>query len=77
MRTALLLVALLAAATTVDARTDDRSRRDRELAAQVLNLDTVFHWANVMAGALRLLDVPPDGLDRLPATKIVQAHREP
>jgi cell division protein FtsI (penicillin-binding protein 3) len=34
-------------------------------------------FANVMAGALRLLGVPPDGLDRLPATTLVQASREP
>jgi cell division protein FtsI (penicillin-binding protein 3) len=31
-------------------------------------------YANVMAGALRLLGVPPDGLDRLPATTLVQAN---
>lgn len=30
-------------------------------------------FANVMAGALRLMGVPPDGLDRLPATTLVQA----
>jgi cell division protein FtsI (penicillin-binding protein 3) len=30
-------------------------------------------FANVMAGALRLLGIPPDGLDRLPATTLVQA----
>jgi cell division protein FtsI (penicillin-binding protein 3) len=34
-------------------------------------------FANVMAGALRLLGVPPDGLDRLPAATLVQANREP
>jgi cell division protein FtsI (penicillin-binding protein 3) len=34
-------------------------------------------FANVMAGALRLLGVPPDGLDRLPAATLVQASREP
>jgi cell division protein FtsI (penicillin-binding protein 3) len=34
-------------------------------------------FANVMAGALRLLGVPPDGLDRLPATTLVQASRTP
>ena len=34
-------------------------------------------FSNVMAGALRLLGVPPDGLDRLPATTLVQASREP
>ena len=33
-------------------------------------------FANVMAGALRLLGVPPDGLDRVPATTLVQASRE-
>jgi cell division protein FtsI (penicillin-binding protein 3) len=33
-------------------------------------------FANVMAGALRLLGVPPDGLDRLPAATLVQASRE-
>jgi cell division protein FtsI (penicillin-binding protein 3) len=30
-------------------------------------------FANVMAGALRLMGVPPDGLDQLPATTLVQA----
>ncbi|NLG76180.1 MAG: penicillin-binding protein 2 [Xanthomonadaceae bacterium] len=34
-------------------------------------------FANVMAGALRLLGVPPDGLEQLPATTLVQASREP
>jgi cell division protein FtsI (penicillin-binding protein 3) len=34
-------------------------------------------FANVMAGALRLLGVPPDGLDRVPATTLVQATRVP
>jgi cell division protein FtsI (penicillin-binding protein 3) len=34
-------------------------------------------FANVMAGALRLMGVPPDGLDRLPAATLVQASREP
>ena len=34
-------------------------------------------FANVMAGALRLLGVPPDGLDRVPATTLVQASRAP
>jgi len=34
-------------------------------------------FANIMAGALRLIGVPPDGLDRLPATTLVQATREP
>jgi cell division protein FtsI (penicillin-binding protein 3) len=31
-------------------------------------------FSNVMAGALRLLGVPPDGLDQLPATTLVQAN---
>ncbi|WP_129776704.1 peptidoglycan D,D-transpeptidase FtsI family protein [Peristeroidobacter soli] len=31
-------------------------------------------FANVMAGALRLMGVPPDGLDRVPATTLVQAN---
>ena len=31
-------------------------------------------FANVMAGAMRLMGVPPDGLDRLPATTLVQAN---
>ncbi len=34
-------------------------------------------FANVMAGALRLLGVPPDGLEQLPETTLVQARREP
>jgi cell division protein FtsI (penicillin-binding protein 3) len=34
-------------------------------------------FANVMAGALRLLAVPPDGLDRLPAATLVQANPAP
>ena len=34
-------------------------------------------FANIMAGALRLLGVPPDGLDRVPATTLVQASRVP
>jgi cell division protein FtsI (penicillin-binding protein 3) len=34
-------------------------------------------FANVMAGALRLMGVPPDGLDRLPNATLVQASREP
>jgi cell division protein FtsI (penicillin-binding protein 3) len=34
-------------------------------------------FANVMAGALRLLGVPPDDLNRLPATTIVQAASAP
>ncbi len=34
-------------------------------------------FANVMAGALRLMGVPPDGLEQLPATTLVQANREP
>lgn len=32
-------------------------------------------FANVMAGALRLLGVPPDGLDQLPNATLVQASR--
>ncbi|WP_116810340.1 peptidoglycan D,D-transpeptidase FtsI family protein [Steroidobacter cummioxidans] len=31
-------------------------------------------FAKVMAGALRLMGVPPDGLDRVPATTLVQAN---
>jgi len=31
-------------------------------------------FSNVMAGALRLMGVPPDGLDRVPATTLVQAN---
>jgi|HigsolmetaAR202D_1030399.scaffolds.fasta_scaffold00867_19 cell division protein FtsI (penicillin-binding protein 3) len=31
-------------------------------------------FANIMAGALRLLGVPPDGLDELPKTTLVQAQ---
>jgi cell division protein FtsI (penicillin-binding protein 3) len=31
-------------------------------------------FANVLAGALRLMAVPPDGLDRLPASTLVQAN---
>jgi cell division protein FtsI (penicillin-binding protein 3) len=34
-------------------------------------------FANVMAGALRLMGVPPDGLDQLPNATLVQASREP
>jgi len=34
-------------------------------------------FANVMAGALRLMGVPPDGLDRLPRATLTQAKREP
>lgn len=34
-------------------------------------------FANVMAGALRLMGVPPDGLDTLPQTTLVQASRGP
>ena len=30
-------------------------------------------FSNVMAGALRLLGVPPDGLDTVPATTLVHA----
>ena len=32
-------------------------------------------FANVMAGALRLLGVPPDGLEQLPNATLVQASR--
>jgi cell division protein FtsI (penicillin-binding protein 3) len=32
-------------------------------------------FSNVMAGALRLRGVPPDGLDQLPAVTLVQATR--
>jgi hypothetical protein len=31
----------------------------------------------VMAGALRLMGVPPDALDRIPAATLVQVSREP
>lgn len=34
-------------------------------------------FANVMAGALRLMGVPPDGLELLPATTLVQVGPEP
>lgn len=34
-------------------------------------------FANVMAGALRLMGVPPDGLDQLPDATLVQANRGP
>ncbi|AMN45834.1 hypothetical protein ACG33_01665 [Steroidobacter denitrificans] len=34
-------------------------------------------FSNVLAGALRLMGVPPDGLDLLPATTLVQAGPEP
>jgi cell division protein FtsI (penicillin-binding protein 3) len=34
-------------------------------------------FANVMAGALRLLGVPPDGLERVPVATIVQANAGP
>jgi len=30
-----------------------------------------------MAGALRLMGIPPDGIDRVPATTIVQASVAP
>jgi cell division protein FtsI (penicillin-binding protein 3) len=33
-------------------------------------------FANVMAGALRLLGVPPDGLEQLPSATLVQANPE-
>jgi cell division protein FtsI (penicillin-binding protein 3) len=34
-------------------------------------------FANVMAGALRLMDVPPDDLQNVPATTLVQANDRP
>jgi cell division protein FtsI (penicillin-binding protein 3) len=34
-------------------------------------------FANIMAGALRLMGVPPDGIERLPAATIVQANAGP
>jgi cell division protein FtsI (penicillin-binding protein 3) len=34
-------------------------------------------FANVMAGALRLMDVPPDDLQNVPATTLVQANDTP
>jgi hypothetical protein len=34
-------------------------------------------FANVMAGALRLMGIPPDGIDRVPAASIVQASAAP
>jgi cell division protein FtsI (penicillin-binding protein 3) len=34
-------------------------------------------FANVMAGALRLLGVPPDALDRIPEATLVQVRHEP
>ncbi len=34
-------------------------------------------FSNVMAGALRLMGVPPDGLEQLPSTTLVQANPEP
>jgi cell division protein FtsI (penicillin-binding protein 3) len=34
-------------------------------------------FSNVMAGALRLMGVPPDGLDRIPAATLTQASRTP
>ncbi len=34
-------------------------------------------FANVMAGALRLLGVPPDGLEHLPSATLVQANAAP
>jgi len=34
-------------------------------------------FANVMAGALRLMGIPPDGIDRVPAATIVQASAAP
>ena len=56
-----------------------RDRRDRRARRQLYYGGDVAApvFANVMAGALRLLGVPPDGLDRLPTTTLVQASREP
>ena len=34
-------------------------------------------FANVMAGALRLMGVPPDGLERLPNTTLAQTTQGP
>jgi cell division protein FtsI (penicillin-binding protein 3) len=34
-------------------------------------------FANIMAGALRLLAIAPDGLDRLPASTLVQTAANP
>jgi cell division protein FtsI (penicillin-binding protein 3) len=34
-------------------------------------------FSNVMAGALRLMGVPPDGVEQLPNTTLVQASRRP
>ncbi|GFE81384.1 penicillin-binding protein 3 [Steroidobacter agaridevorans] len=55
----------LAALVVIDEPTGDR-KNGGDVAAPV--------FANVMAGALRLMGVPPDGLDRVPATTLVQAN---
>ena len=34
-------------------------------------------FSNVMSGALRLMDVPPDDLESVPATRLVQANDTP
>jgi cell division protein FtsI (penicillin-binding protein 3) len=34
-------------------------------------------FSNIMAGALRLMDVPPDDLQNVPATTLVQANDTP
>jgi cell division protein FtsI (penicillin-binding protein 3) len=34
-------------------------------------------FASIMAGALRLMGVPPDGLDKLPPTRVVTASVDP
>ena len=59
------------------ARCDRRDRRAGRHAQYYGGDVAAPVFANVMAGALRLLGVPPDGLDRLPATTLVQASREP
>jgi cell division protein FtsI (penicillin-binding protein 3) len=55
----------LAALVVIDEPTGDR-KNGGDVAAPV--------FSKVMAGALRLMGVPPDGLDRLPATTLVQAN---
>ena len=34
-------------------------------------------FSNIMAGALRLMDVPPDDLQNVPASTLVQANDTP
>ena len=34
-------------------------------------------FANVMSGALRLMDIPPDDLQNVPAATLVQANDTP